>query len=999
MGLTTPATPGVGLTPATTSDRSPAAATPTTVPLDEMTNIMLRKRKSKYNVTFIKLLAFLTDVYNPGKGELGFWSDVLRVLTGHGLDLTLAGFVSSITTYSQKCKKSLTRNNLTPKLLEAVFGTSQISEKLTSIIQLELGSGNARSMHTAIARALNTMAPSNRVRVVPSVRDMRLATVQIRRDFIRFMKPEMTLNGFRVDLVNFVLFVLCTVYGKDSIAGVSMDVWGDCAVIGGKNVTRVGFRLVNVPGSNYASQNVNNAAHVFIFCSFVGADKRINLENNLGSSTTLGKPGFLYNQTKKLIELGAIITCSGDSPFLLRLLTSNLSDSSSSYSKMELFVADPTSDMLAKNVLDPLKVGKPKKFRVQDHPDFKTNMEAAGVVFPQTVHKVSGRRTDLSIKLIVDLHRDSLICLKNNLCILPDSLHAMCRILEHDLKMHGQFLLDGKCFRLLQRLVRNVTVRDVRNFNLVPSEGTSTISQPTITGKQARVILEPAKNLRSNGSSAYVCSIFQGVFTYDKRVPCETTIAINAAKVLTELHPSITVDNLHDFDKNGPGISRRALAELHLNSLSNIIQILRKGSMVIDIYKNWVEMYYQATLLLFGIVGLTSYKLKLDLIWRILSDPRSHIVSTRNHLCESGENSHKVSQKEYRSNTMKDGGYDDRHVSPQYSDIMNSWLRAVNDSKNPEQDDQHNQDLITWRPRTYENTVRDVQTVLADILPENHAISYLDIVQKPLRTPTLDIGKSTPGDQMRGLRFILLGVFSSLKFEWKGKIESMTQGKLSHFITEMGANSLTDYMAKSMSQSFNNLPGCYCVMYDETMLKKYENPACTEEQSEVFYQVINGHWKFIRGQYIVDCYKQGTLLNPESYIIRATDKSKYVPNAILDRTRQLERQRTRNAPGPRIVTCHAALSIHHRRENPTTLKRRRRPKNVMPRPSVTPATDDRLAWYAFLSHSSMQNKARRALLQCAPSVRVSLTVENQQASARWNAMTREQKDSFIPSRL
>ena len=69
-------------------------------------------------------------------------------------------------------------------------------------------------------------------------------------------------------------------------------------------------------------------------------DVRINLEYNLAMSEVLGRPGWLYNETKALHDEGAILSCSGDSPFQLRLLKGVSSDVSC-LSKMCLYVSDP----------------------------------------------------------------------------------------------------------------------------------------------------------------------------------------------------------------------------------------------------------------------------------------------------------------------------------------------------------------------------------------------------------------------------------------------------------------------------------------------------------------------------------------------------------------------------------------------------------------------------------------------------------------------------------
>ena len=71
-----------------------------------------------------------------------------------------------------------------------------------------------------------------------------------------------------------------------------------------------------------------------------GKDVRINLEYNLAMSEVLGRPRWLYNETKALHDEGAILSCSGDSPFQLRLLKGVSSDVSC-LSKMCLYVSDP----------------------------------------------------------------------------------------------------------------------------------------------------------------------------------------------------------------------------------------------------------------------------------------------------------------------------------------------------------------------------------------------------------------------------------------------------------------------------------------------------------------------------------------------------------------------------------------------------------------------------------------------------------------------------------
>ena len=78
-----------------------------------------------------------------------------------------------------------------------------------------------------------------------------------------------------------------------------------------------------------------------MWCMFSqGKDVRVNLEYNLTMANVLGHNGWLYNETKALHEEVAIMSCSGDSPFQLRLLKGVSSDVSY-LSKMCLYVPDP----------------------------------------------------------------------------------------------------------------------------------------------------------------------------------------------------------------------------------------------------------------------------------------------------------------------------------------------------------------------------------------------------------------------------------------------------------------------------------------------------------------------------------------------------------------------------------------------------------------------------------------------------------------------------------
>ena len=85
----------------------------------------------------------------------------------------------------------------------------------------------------------------------------------------------------------------------------------------------------------------------------------------------LGRPGWLYNETKALQDDSAILICSGDSTFLLRLLKGVSSDVSC-LSKKCLYVSDPAA------ISNP-----PLKQTKKDIAEYKIQMEERGRFFRQ----------------------------------------------------------------------------------------------------------------------------------------------------------------------------------------------------------------------------------------------------------------------------------------------------------------------------------------------------------------------------------------------------------------------------------------------------------------------------------------------------------------------------------------------------------------------------------------------------------------------------------------
>ena len=138
--------------------------------------------------------------------------------------------------------------------------------------------------------------------------------------------------------------------------------------------------------------------------------------------------GYTTKQRPCMMK-GAILSCSGDSPFQLRLLKGVSSDVSC-LSKMCLYVSDPA------DISNP-----PVKQTKKDTAEYKKEMEGRGVILPSTVDYATGRRTELIIDINECIPKDSLIFLKSTFNTCPDLLHMVVRSVESDLKLHVDSML------------------------------------------------------------------------------------------------------------------------------------------------------------------------------------------------------------------------------------------------------------------------------------------------------------------------------------------------------------------------------------------------------------------------------------------------------------------------------------------------------------------------------------------------------------------------------
>lgn len=226
------------------------------------------------------------------------------------------------------------KNTLTHAMLNVFLPNLSSCEREDVKIQMNcfLTLDNPREVVVKIRKLLQ--CPFIRTSVLPSRKEISDISTTLSEDFRSILCPSRTPTGFRVDLVKYVKFVARHVYDQQSISGLRVDIYGDAMSKGRRDVVRMAFRILDT-GSNTEQSSM----HVFTFAIFNGKDVRVNLESNLSMSRTLGQKGWLYEQTKMLHEEGVIFSCSGDSPFQLRLLKGV--SMNSTLSKMSLYVLDP----------------------------------------------------------------------------------------------------------------------------------------------------------------------------------------------------------------------------------------------------------------------------------------------------------------------------------------------------------------------------------------------------------------------------------------------------------------------------------------------------------------------------------------------------------------------------------------------------------------------------------------------------------------------------------
>jgi len=183
--------------------------------------------------------------------------------------------------------------------------------------------------------------------VLPSRKVVRQFTNKFRLFFLDVWRLKNTETGMRVSLVEAVKWTAKNCHGLESIDGLRVDIWGDGMARGNTEVTRFCFRVL---GNQTESFKCQTRDATFCFAVFTGKDSAVNLAKNLGSETRVGDPGWLYEETKTLVnEYNVHLTLSGDSPFMTRIIHGKSNDMAF-FSRM-MWIPDPPPSQL-KAILD-----------------------------------------------------------------------------------------------------------------------------------------------------------------------------------------------------------------------------------------------------------------------------------------------------------------------------------------------------------------------------------------------------------------------------------------------------------------------------------------------------------------------------------------------------------------------------------------------------------------------------------------------------------------------
>lgn len=247
------------------------------------------------------------------------------------------------------------------------------------------------------------------------------------------------------------------------------------------------------------------------------------------------------------------------------------------------------------------------------------------------------------------------------------------------------------------------------------------------------------------------------------------------------------------------------------------------------------------------------------------------ILSLFDHMAEGMENSNHGVNKFYHRSSMRDGGSYNLSTSSEFDDLFCSFIkvlvlheeRMIKECKaDPEETPQITcsfLDRVMKRSQTQSPNGEVNEKVFMD--------EYLKICQVPI-PKNLPLNMDNTGEQtLLGMKFYVTGSLSILKLKPTngGKSGKVTQSMFKELIRGMGGDVLSDGVFFNICDNTTvaqQLGHSYVTLQDDQLYKDYLKPGKTDPKA--FTAATRCDFKFIKAQFIIDCYTAGRLIDPET---------------------------------------------------------------------------------------------------------------------------------------
>ncbi len=322
------------------------------------------------------------------------------------------------------------RRKVLPLLLRLLLGEKDDSARVP--IALELMHGTAKQMLATIKGLYGYLIQLPPRKSLEDIRD------NLRMQFMRTWGLRNLPNGMRVSLVNAVTYVAKESYGLDKLEGARVDIWGDSMVRGKQEIVRLCFRFLGCPNRQIQFKS-QSRMETITFAVFCGKDSWINMERNLTSFDVVGKRGWLYNETKHLVDdLKVHLTISGDTPWLSKLVL-GFGHDCQVLSSVAIWYPNPP-EVEIEAVCDKHKISRKDLEKTEHSNQLQADLLEIDCVLPQIAR--NGYRTQIQTSINIPLPTTAFIYLPDRSFICQDGFHSSVRIMEKDIKLISEYLLE-----------------------------------------------------------------------------------------------------------------------------------------------------------------------------------------------------------------------------------------------------------------------------------------------------------------------------------------------------------------------------------------------------------------------------------------------------------------------------------------------------------------------------------------------------------------------------